>query len=361
MNLVCYERKNISVTEWNSFVDICDEAWFWHRSEFIDAFSTWRGASDVSFYVFDEDTKDVLAVFQLCKFEEYQISPTTQYKIAIKNTIKKLLRYKDCKTLDLHDYACHYFSLGGYAIKNNLPQKIRKEILQCIEDCLRRIRCDSRGRIANMSVSLPPLAKAYWPDICPLYNPLLFIGFTNTPSQTWVVDLNKSRDQIFDNCSRTSKQRIKKAQAGNYTLYESHNYEDYSSYFKLHSETYMRTGVGKTHPLEYFQHTFGAVLNSGLCHILFIGKDDKFFAGNISVIYKNVGMYWQGASLDEKDPNLTKYLLYQQILYAKDRGCRYFETGEAFPHLREGKLKGISDYKKSVGCFLHPIYKGCMI
>ena len=50
-----------------------------------------------------------------------------------------------------------------------------------------------------------------------------------------------------------------------------------------------------------------------------------------------------------------------QIMAAKQRGCEWFETGEAFPQLKDGKFKAISDYKKSFGSVLYPFFKGRMI
>jgi hypothetical protein len=41
-------------------------------------------------------------------------------------------------------------------------------------------------------------------------------------------------------------------------------------------------------------------------------------------------------------------------------GCRlsWYEVGEAFPNVKEGKLKGLNDFKKSFGGSLYPYYKG---
>ena len=36
----------------------------------------------------------------------------------------------------------------------------------------------------------------------------------------------------------------------------------------------------------------------------------------------------------------------------------YFETGGTYIYLRNGKSKGLTDYKKCFGTFLHPIYMG---
>jgi len=35
-----------------------------------------------------------------------------------------------------------------------------------------------------------------------------------------------------------------------------------------------------------------------------------------------------------------------------------YETGEALPHVTEGKAKGLNDFKKSFGGKLYPFYRG---
>ena len=54
------------IEAWNAFVDVSDEAWIWHRCEFINAMATWVGRSNISFSVLDEKAGgDMVAVVSL--------------------------------------------------------------------------------------------------------------------------------------------------------------------------------------------------------------------------------------------------------------------------------------------------------
>ena len=56
-------RESIESDRWDSFVDSCSKAWFWHRYDIQDAFSTWPGKSDLSFAVIDKASSgEIIAV-----------------------------------------------------------------------------------------------------------------------------------------------------------------------------------------------------------------------------------------------------------------------------------------------------------
>ena len=44
-----------------------------------------------------------------------------------------------------------------------------------------------------------------------------------------------------------------------------------------------------------------------------------------------------------------------------EHGFEWYETGEAFPNVQEGKNKGLNDFKKSFGGELYPFYKGRIV
>ena len=74
--------------------------------------------------------------------------------------------------------------------------------------------------------------------------------------------------------------------------------------------------------------------------------------------YKGAAVYWTGASRSEKTVGEGRILMHNQIRQAQEAGLEWFETGEAFPNLRNGKLKGLNDFKRSFGGSLYPVYKG---
>ena len=49
-------RRELGKVPWDQFVDNCDEAWFFHRFEFLEAVSTtWPNRADGSFAMVDEN------------------------------------------------------------------------------------------------------------------------------------------------------------------------------------------------------------------------------------------------------------------------------------------------------------------
>lgn len=203
------------------------------------------------------------------------------------------------------------------------------------------------------------LPKAYWPDKGIMINPMIFFGYKNVMSQSYVIDLSQEMDIIFKSYSQTTRNLINRCRKEkNIKIVEAQStINDMELYYKLHVETYLRTGV-KPHPKSYFQHIFFDILPLNLCHILFLYNGENLIAAHNILLFKESAMYWTGASATEKGEGESRLLMHTQIAFAKSCGCKYFEIGEAFPNERIGKLKGLNDFKKSFGGFMHPIFSG---
>lgn len=329
-----YVEKGI----WDKFVEENSQACFWHTSTFL---KTWPYGEDCSFAIASDDD-EILCIWVLRKYSEIKIK-------------KKFFGlYKKKKT-------CYFYNaLGGYVLMDNIGHKQSNKIIEFyrayIDDLMKK------EHISTFSASLPSLATAYFPEVAPRVNPLLLWGFKNDLSQTYVVDLYKNDEDILHCCSETTRQEIKKIKNNpDYMVRVAEpTQQDLDIYYKLHCETYTRTGASP-HPKSYFEHIFFDVMPLGINRILFMEKNGEVIAAQNSLFYKKVGLYWTGASVGEKDNGINKYLTYLQILHAKEIGCQYYEVGEAFPHLRSGKLKGLNDFKKSFGGFLYPIYNGTYV
>ena len=86
---------------------------------------------------------------------------------------------------------------------------------------------------------------------------------------------------------------------------------------------------------------------------------------------KNTAYYWWGASVNNKEIGINKYLLWKSMITVSndyfvnpkmesimEPDSFYFETGGAYPYLNSGKSKGLNDFKKCFGCQLHSIFTG---
>ena len=218
-----------------------------------------------------------------------------------------------------------------------------------------------------------PLVEALQPEKKELINPLMKFGYcpaATTPTYTWICNLNGAESELVKKCEQTTRQALRKLEAENrYKIIEaSNNKSDYEKYVELHIKTYTRTGATKQiiHE-EYQKNIFEKLIPQKICRVFFLKDKDKneIVASVAIIIHKNSAYYWWGASIDEKEVGINKYLLWKSMNIIKDEyyknggdGDFWFETGGAYIYARNGKQKGLSDFKKSFGCQLHPIYRG---
>lgn len=322
-------RENIECTEWNGFADTCDEAWLWHHYELQSALATW-GTIDLSFAVRDENTKDaIVAIFPL------KLHHSTVYKHIPWNLL---------------------ISTGGPAIKNDLGAKHRRKIINFLQEAI--FNFAEKHKVVQVDVMLTPLAPAYRGEHCPRVNPLLSFGYENTLTQTWMLDLSVGKDALWDKMETRARTAIRKAQKNEITVRLADKEDDLDIYYDLHTETYTRTGV-TPHPKAYFEAIWRDFLPQGYAHIFFAEHQGEVISAENFGVYKDGAVYWTGAGnqrgLELEANSLVQWTAMQWMV---EQGVQWYETGEAFLNTSDKKLKGLSDFKRSFGGELFPIYRG---
>ena len=130
----------------------------------------------------------------------------------------------------------------------------------------------------------------------------------------------------------------------------------------LHRRSCQRLGISPK-PEAYFEAILVGIHDSGRA-IAFVGcsADGTPLTVHTFALAKEAALYWTVSS-DETvmDIGLNSLVQWEAMRYFLNTGVRFYETGEAFPALKEGKLKRISDFKKGFGADLHPYYRGVMI
>lgn len=335
--LTVVRYKDIDVDKWDAFVDESDTAWFWHTSFFQEA---WPYGENISFAIVDENNKIIL---EQSLYLEKRIN-------RIPKMLKKMkLFYRRKNSLK---------SIGGIAVKNDLTSKQKRRLQRFYVQYIDRIIDEYKIKNFDYCVQAT-LVKSYLPKVCPLVNPMIFWGYINSISQAYVIDLSKTKDEIYYEFQQTTRNLINRCKKDEtIKLVEAKSSkDDLDRYYKLHVQTYTRTGTSP-HPKKYFEKIFFNILKNNLCRIVFLYKNDELIAAQNTLFFKDVAMYWTGASLDDKGEGENRLLMFEQIMKAKDMGLKYYEVGEAFPNVRKGKLKGLNDYKKSFGGAIHPIFSG---
>lgn len=333
------QYKDMDSSVWNNFVYNNTMGYAYHLYEIV-ALDRWENDKNKSFCIWDDDKKEPAMIVQL----------HLEYKV---------MEYEAF-------YRLH--SRWGYVIKDNLPKrefdKVRKQFTSYIDSLF------TRYHIRSYDLSLPPLSEYMMPSpsakSC-IVNPAVYFCFAPSVRYTYIVNLKYSAEELLANCEQTTRADIRKVINGKkYNIVEAESTEaDYTTYINMHAETYTRTHAA--HAIireEYQRNIFFNLIPKGICKVYFLeNMEKKRIAGTVILIYKNTAYYWWGASLNEKEVGINKYLLFMSMLkikeiYAEAGKDFWFETGGAYVHLRRGKYKGLNDFKKCFGTQLHPIFTG---
>lgn len=331
--LTFHNRLEIGQEAWDAFVETSDEAWLWHRFDLQDAISTWPGKHDLSFAVRDHASGGrIVALIPIHLIET-----------------RRLYTFR-WNTLD---------SLGGPACANDLGIKQKRKIL---EFSFSQMNAIARKYYAvEINFALSPMAPAYCGERCPRINPLLEMGCENILTQTWVVDIRQGREKLWMNMETRARNAIRKAEKEGLRVRPANGSDDLDIYYHLHCETYLRTGV-PPHPKSYFEAIWRNFLSKDLSLIFFAEWKENVVAAENFGVYKKAAVYWTGAAnsqgLTLQANSLLQWAAMQSMV---ENGIEWYETGEAFPHLREGKLKGLNNFKRSFGGEMFPYYRGRVV
>lgn len=323
-------REKVGKEKWDAFVDASDEAWLWHRFDLQDALATWPGRRDMSFALLDRNSGGRIVVV-----------------VPLHLIRKRIARTIPWNMLD---------SLGGPALANDLGRKERRKTIESVRDCLIGLASSHGAREIHLAIA--PMTPAFRGERCPRVNPLLEMGCENTLTQTWVVDLRANKEVVWEHMEGRARTAIRKAEKTGVKVRVADKPEDLDLYYRLHCETYKRTGV-PPHPRSYFEAIWNGFQKVNLARILFAELDGEVVAAESFGVYKKATVYWTGASsgkgLSVEANSLLQWTAMQWMI---ENGIEWYETGEAFPNLRGGKLKGLSDFKRSFGGVLYPFYRG---
>ena len=321
-------RKELGRNAWDAFADASDEAWLWHRYDLQEALETWPGSVDESFALMEPEGERTLAL------------------VPLRRVTKRVAGFLPIHILE---------SFGGVVIGNGLGEKRRRSILAAVGDQLiARMR---NGICLEGRISLPAMAPAIRGIDGPRVNPLLEMGCENTLTQTWVVDLRAGQEAVWNQMEGRARTAVRKAEKAGVTV-RAAGPNDRPIYYRLHRETYRRTGV-PPHSEDYFGAIWDRFIAKGLARVWVAELDGEPVAAENFGIYKGAAVYWTGAAnakgLEVEANSLLQWTAMQWML---DNGIEWYETGEAFPQFHAGKNKGVSDFKKSFGGSLYPYYKG---
>jgi hypothetical protein len=326
LNIEVRPRGDVTQEHWDAFVEASDEAWFWHRWDFIDAFSERPGTQDVSFALAD-GRGELLAILPAHRI----------VRVVANVPFVRLMSY------------------GWAACAAKLPASEREKVLSALHDHLLQLIAAKNTIVAEAQIaSLTPSLNG---TAAPRVNPLILAGFENSQTETWIVDLACAPEDIRRRYSDTTRYEIRRASRSEFRLREAAGPKDIDIYYRVHLETCARTGA-QPNPHRYFQAIFEKCQPRGLARILFLERQGEVVAAQNTALYKGGALYWTGASISDKGGGDNRLLMDAQIMAARQDGCTRYETGQAFVNPATAKEGGLSHFKRSFGAELYPFYRG---
>jgi len=322
--------QEFGAERWDDLVDRFDEAWLWHRSEFRESVDFRVEQADHSFVVLDEAARPVAIVpLRLTRYHALRIIPV------------KTLR-----------------STGGPAMANDLGAKHRSKALAFVHEHL--LALANRLGATDIDMACPPMAPALRGERCPRANPLAWVGCGGSMAQTWVVDLRGPEDAIRRAYSSGTREELKKFAREPFDIRGDQEDGDAQTFYELLTATFGRRGL-PAHPRAYIQHVYDRFVQRGYARLLFLVRGGAVVAANITATYKGGAQYWFGASRDVRMAGANRVLLDRQIMEAKAAGSEFFETGQAYLSGNDQALRGISEFKRSFGSELYPLFQGSIV
>lgn len=217
----------------------------------------------------------------------------------------------------------------------------------------------ARGmKVELLSCSLPPLAQSNLHNVRGV-NPLVMAGWQDVSRHTRITCLSRSESELWSDLAYDARRSVKLAQAAGYTVEKADWREMLDEYYRVHVETYSRTGV-PPHPRAYFEGIATQIAGRGQA-TLWMGRDPggRPVAFHNCARFRDGSLYWTGCCETDHLRSGVSYLLFWRALVgAREDGCRWYEIGEAFPGVQEGKLKGLTVFKAKFGGELYRFYRG---
>jgi CelD/BcsL family acetyltransferase involved in cellulose biosynthesis len=324
-------RCEVGHARWDDFAAKSPTAWFWHLYHYAEIWATLPGREDASFALVDPQTSELVATVPCVRIND------------------RMARFFQWNSIDV---------FGGVAWDPLLPKKKRAAVLEAISKELKSMAQEYRAHEVRFSMAV--MTPEIRGETCPRINPLLELGCANAVEEAWVCDLRNSKDEIWKNIGKGAKSSIKKAQKNSVQVRIAANERDLDAYYRIHCETFKRTGV-PGFPREFFEGVWKYFLSNKLAVIFIAELNGEIIGAANMAVYKKGAHYWTGASNETGLAIGANALLqWAAIQWMVENGIEWYEVGRAFPFAKGGKHKQISDFKKDFGGSLYPYFRGVL-
>lgn len=233
----------------------------------------------------------------------------------------------------------------------NIKLKVKNEKLKILENLLEELK-----KIAKKE-------KASFIRFCPIWertdtNEEVFksLGFRNAPIHvhpevSWVLDLDKSEEDLLYGMRKTTRYLIRQAQKNpDIQIIKTQSLEDLEKFYQIYQETASRHNF-VPFSFEFLKKQL-EVFKKDNQILIFLGKyKNEIVSGAVVVYWQNGAFYHHGASLRKYSKIPVSYLVqWEAIKEAKNRGCNFYSFWGIAPDNRPNHpWKGLTLFKKGFG------------
>jgi peptidoglycan pentaglycine glycine transferase (the first glycine) len=167
------------------------------------------------------------------------------------------------------------------------------------------------------------------------------------PRFSTMINLSSPLDKIMDNMKPKGRYNIKLAEKKQVKI-KIGSSDDIPVFYDILKETSARDGFNNRNPESYYRLMLEKIKDSVL---IIATHESDMLCANIFTFTKNQGLYYYGASSNNKRNLMAPYLVqWEAIRMAKERNCGHFDfMGIADPEDPDDKLRGVTEFKLKFG------------
>ena len=161
-----------------------------------------------------------------------------------------------------------------------------------------------------------------------------------------LIDLNKSKEELWEQIKRDKKRGITKAKKLGITIEESYEKENIRVFYDLLQETYKRVHMPLP-DISLYESIFDILVPQHKALFLFVKYDDKYIATQLALIYKDtVYALITGAIKEYLSYHPGDLLIWHLLEWGSENGYKTFDFGGGGTHTKNINIR---NYKARFG------------
>lgn len=175
-------------------------------------------------------------------------------------------------------------------------------------------------------------------------------NFNDKKRFLYMIDLSKDENELWKDMESRSRGAIRKAEKNGIKITGPYSEGDgIERFYEIRSDSIKRSKA-KNIPFEYYRLIWERLGRKGFARLLFAEYRNKKIGVVLLGVFKNKVFYWSGGSVGSSlNLGQNNLLQWHAINWAKRKGYKWYEVGEA--HLLSGSKKqtGLDRFKNSFG------------